>query len=132
MDMEIPSIPGSQKAGSSRSWITRSLGGYQTVYSGFVHPDQFSALGVFSAGILGEPQPLERALQTPDKITANIRYLYVTTGSKDPVTGPRTKEFIERLDQLKIPYAFEQYPDQSHSMEVWRPFLNKFIAKLFR
>jgi enterochelin esterase-like enzyme len=109
-----------------------SMGGYQTVYTGFVHPDQFSALGVFSAGILGDPQPLEQALQTPDKITGNIRYLYVTTGSKDPVTGPRTKEFVERLDQLKIPYSFEQYPDQIHSMEVWRPSLNKFIAKLFR
>jgi enterochelin esterase-like enzyme len=109
-----------------------SMGGYQTVYTGFVHPDQFSALGVFSAGILGEPQPLEQALQTPERITADIRYLYVTTGSKDPVTGPRTKEFIERLDQLKIPYAFEQYPDQIHSMEVWRPSLNKFVAKLFR
>jgi enterochelin esterase-like enzyme len=108
-----------------------SMGGYQTVYTGFVHPDQFSALGVFSAGILGEPQPLEQALQTPEKITADIHYLYVTTGSKDPVTGPRTKEFIERLDQLKIPYAFEQYPDQIHSMEVWRPSLNKFVAKLF-
>jgi enterochelin esterase-like enzyme len=108
-----------------------SMGGYQTVYTGFVHPDQFSALGVFSAGILGEPQPLEQALQTPGKITADIHYLYVTTGSKDPVTGPRTKEFIERLDQLKIPYSFEQYPDQIHSMEVWRPSLNKFIAKLF-
>ena len=109
-----------------------SMGGYQTVYTGFVHPDQFSALGVFSAGLLGEPQPLEHALQTPQKIAANIRYLYVTTGSKDPVTGPRTKEFIARLDQLKIPYSFEQYPDQIHSMEVWRPSLNKFIAKLFR
>jgi Carbohydrate-binding module 48 (Isoamylase N-terminal domain) len=51
--------------------------------------------------------------------------------SKDPVTGPRTKEFIGRLDQLKIPYSFEQYPDQIHSMEVCRPSLNKFIAKLF-
>jgi enterochelin esterase-like enzyme len=109
-----------------------SMGGYQTVYTGFVHPDQFSALGVFSAGILGEPQALEQALQTPENITANIHYLYVTTGSKDAVTGPRTKEFIERLDQLKIPYSFEQYPDQIHSMEVWRPSLNKFIAKLFR
>ena len=95
-----------------------SMGGYQTVYTGFVHPDKFSALGVFSAGILGEPQPLEQALQTPEKITANIRYLYVTTGSKDPVTGPRTEEFIERLDQLKVPYSFERYPDQIHSMEV--------------
>ena len=108
-----------------------SMGGYQTVYTGFVHPDQFSALGVFSAGLLGEPQPLEHALQTPQKIAANIRYLYVTTGSKDPVTGPRTKEFIARLDQLKIPYSFEQYPDQIHYLEVWRPSLKKFNAKLF-
>lgn len=109
-----------------------SMGGYQTVYTGFVHPDEFSALGIFSAAFLGEPEPLVHAPQTPEKIAANIRYLYVTTGSKDPITGPRTKEFIARLDQLKIPYSFEQYPDQIHSMEVWRPSLNKFIAKLFR
>jgi enterochelin esterase-like enzyme len=116
---------------TDRALAGLSMGGYQTVYTGFVHPDQFSALGVFSAGILGEPQPLEQALQTPEKITADIHYLYVTIGSKDPVTGPRTREFVERLDQLKIPYSFEQYPDQIHSMEVWRPSLNKFIAKLF-
>jgi enterochelin esterase-like enzyme len=74
----------------------------------------------------------EQALEKPEKISASIHYLYVTTGSKDPVTGPRTKEFVARLDELKISYAFEQYPDQIHSMEGWRPSLNKFIAKLFR
>jgi len=109
-----------------------SLGGFQTVYTGFVYPDQFLALGVFRAGLLGEPQPLEQALEKPEKISASIHYLYVTTGSRDPVTGPRTKEFVARLDQLKIQYSFEEYPDQIHSMEVWRPSLNKFIAKLFR
>jgi enterochelin esterase-like enzyme len=71
-------------------------------------------------------------VQTPAKIKDNISYLYLTTGSKDPVTGPRTKEFVQRLDQLKIPNEFEEYPDQIHSMEVWRPSLNKFVAKLFR
>lgn len=109
-----------------------SMGGFQTVYSGFVHPDQFVALGVFSAGLLGEPAPLAQALEKPEKISASIRYLYVTTGTKDPFTGPKTNEFVARLDQLKIPYSFEPYPDQIHSMEVWRPSLNKFISKLFR
>jgi enterochelin esterase-like enzyme len=109
-----------------------SMGGFQTVYSGFVHSERFSVLGVFSAGILGEPQPLERALQTPDTIRANISYLYVTTGDNDPLTGPSTKDFIARLDQLKIPYRFEEYPDEVHSMDVWRPSLRKFVARLFR
>jgi enterochelin esterase-like enzyme len=109
-----------------------SMGGFQTVYSGFVHSDSFSALGVFSAGILGEPQPLEQALQSPEKISANIAYLYVTIGSKDPITGTRTKEFKERLEQLKIQHEFEEYPDQIHSMDVWRPSLSKFVEKLFR
>lgn len=118
--------------GKDRALAGLSMGGFQTVYSGFIHPDQFSALGVFSAGILGEPQPLTQALKAPEKINANVSYLYVTTGSKDPVTGPRTKEFIERLNQLKIPYTFEEYPDQIHSMEVWRPSLNKFIGELFK
>jgi enterochelin esterase-like enzyme len=118
--------------GKNRALAGLSMGGFQTVYSGFIHPDQFSALAVFSAGILGEPEPLTLALQDPGKISANVSYLYVTTGSKDPVTGPRTKEFIARLDQLKIPYEFEEYPDQIHSMEVWRPSLNKFIGKLFK
>ena len=86
----------------------------------------------FSVGILGEPSPLTQSLKAPEKINANLSNLYVTTGSKDPVTGPRTKEFIERLNQLKIPYTFEEYPDQIHSMEVWRPSLNKFIGELFK
>jgi enterochelin esterase-like enzyme len=116
-----------RKDGKDRALAGLSMGGFQTVYSGFVHPDQFSALGVFSAGILGEPQSLEQALQTPDKISANVSYLYVSTGSKDPITGLRTKEFINRLDQLKIPHVFEEYPDQIHSMEVWRPSLTSLL-----
>jgi hypothetical protein len=67
------------------------MGGFQTVYSGFVHPDQFVTLGVFSAGLLGEPEPLEQALEKPEKISASIHYFYVTTGSKDPITGPRPR-----------------------------------------
>jgi hypothetical protein len=47
-------------------------------------------------------------------------------------TAPRSKEFIVRLDQLKFPDSFEQYPEQIHSMEVWRLSLDKFVAKLFR
>jgi enterochelin esterase-like enzyme len=78
-----------------------SMGGFQTVYSGFVHSDRFSALDVFSSGFLGEPQPLAEALQAPEKISANISYLYVTTGSDDPVTGPSTRVFIARLDEPK-------------------------------
>lgn len=109
-----------------------SMGGFQTVYSGFEHSDRFCMLGVFSAGILGEPEPLEQTLQAPEKIRANISYLYVTTGGKDPLTGPSTREFIARLDQLRIPYTYEEYPDEVHSMDVWRPSLNKFVTRLFR
>jgi enterochelin esterase family protein len=108
-----------------------SMGGFQTIYSGFIHSERFSMLGVFSAGILGEPEPLEQALQSPGKIKGNISYLYVTTGSHDPITGPSTKEFVERLDKLNIPYTYEEYTDEVHSMNVWRPSVNNFIAKLF-
>jgi enterochelin esterase-like enzyme len=131
----IPFVAGHYRIRNSpkdRALAGLSMGGYQTVYTGFVHSVQFSALGVFSAGFLGEPEPLTQALQTPEKIKDNVSYLYVTTGSKDPVTGPRTNQFVQRLDQLKIPNEFEEYPDQIHSMEVWRPSLNKFVAKLFR
>jgi enterochelin esterase-like enzyme len=61
-----------------------SMGGFQTVYSGFVHSERFSVLGVFSAGVLGEPLPLEQALQAPEKIRANISYLYVIPAAKAP------------------------------------------------
>jgi len=108
-----------------------SMGGFQTIYSGFIHSERFSMLGVFSAGILGAPEPLGQALQSPAKIKANISYLYVTTGSHDPITGPSTKEFVERLDKLNIPYTYEEFAGEVHSMDVWRPSVNKFIAKLF-
>ena len=121
-----------QRGASATALAGLSMGGFQTVYSGFVHSDRFSMLGVFSAGVLGEPEPLEQALQAPEKIRANISHLYVTTGGKDPLTGPSTKEFIARLDHLRIPYTYEEYPDEVHSMEVWRPSLHKFVARLFR
>jgi hypothetical protein len=70
------------------------MGGFQTVYSGFIHSERFSMLGVFSAGILGEPEPLEQALQSPEKIKANISYLYVTTGSHDPLPVPARKSLL--------------------------------------
>jgi enterochelin esterase-like enzyme len=108
-----------------------SMGGFQTVYSGFIHSERFSMLGIFSAGILGEPDPLEQALQSPEKIKADISYLYVTTGSHDPITGPATKALVERLDKLNIPYTYEEYAGEVHSMNVWRPSVNNFIAKLF-
>jgi enterochelin esterase family protein len=117
---------------SSTALAGLSMGGFQTIYSGFIHSERFSMLGVFSAGILGEPEPLEQALQSPAKIKANISYLYVTTGSHDPITGPKTKEFVERLDKLNIPYAYEEYANEVHSMDVWRPSVNKFVARLFR
>jgi len=41
-----------------------SMGGYQTVYTGFVHPDQFFALGVFSAGIAGNVRETRLAERT--------------------------------------------------------------------
>lgn len=120
-----------RNSAKDRALAGLSMGGFQAVYSGFIHSDAFSALGVFSAG-LPLAQPMEQVLQTPEKISANISYLYVTTGSKDPITGTRTREFIDRLDQLKIQHEFEEYPDQIHSMEVWRPSLSKFVEKLFR
>jgi enterochelin esterase-like enzyme len=117
---------------SSTALAGLSMGGFQTVYSGFIHSERFSVLGVFSAGILGEPEPLAQALKSPGKIKANISYLYVTIGSHDPITGPSTKEFVERLDKLNIPYTYQEFADEVHSMNVWRPSVNNFIAKLFQ
>jgi enterochelin esterase-like enzyme len=71
-------------------------------------------------------------MQSPATIRANISFLYVTTGGKDPITGPSTKEFIDRLDRLNIPYTYQEYAEEVHSMDVWRPSVNNFIARLFQ
>lgn len=105
----------------------KSVQGIQTPH--FIPAD---AIPKASAGILSEPEPLEQALQSPEQIKANISYLYVTTGSLDPITGPATKAFVERLNKLNIPYTYEEYADEVHSMNVWRPSVNNFVAKLFQ
>jgi hypothetical protein len=77
------------------------------VSSGFFHSERFSILGVFSAGILSEPEPLEQALQSPEKIKANISYLYVTTGSHDPrpYNRSRHESVCRAIEQVEHPKA---------------------------
>ena len=60
-------------------------------------------LGVFSAGILSEPEPLEQALQSPEKIKANISYLHVTTGSHDPYNRSRRESVCRAIEQIEHP-----------------------------
>ncbi|MBV8216538.1 MAG: hypothetical protein JOZ08_25250 [Verrucomicrobia bacterium] len=44
---------------------------------------------------------------------------------------PKASVTTQVLDKLNIPYTYEEFADEVHSMNVWRPSVNNFIAKLF-
>jgi enterochelin esterase-like enzyme len=108
-----------------------SQGGYQTIESGLVHSEYFSALGVFSAGLFAPLDDVNQALQNPQKINRDIRYFDVVVGSKDSVAGASAQQFDNQLTDLHIRHVFELVPGGIHSMDVWRPALYEFVQHIF-
>jgi enterochelin esterase-like enzyme len=112
-----------------------SLGAIQTEYTGLLHSDYFSALGVFSGGIITAPNStvtttIENALGHPAKINRDIRYFYLVAGGQD-IALPFTQAFAQQLDAAGIHHVFEVIPGQLHTMFVWRPALYNFVQHIF-
>jgi enterochelin esterase-like enzyme len=108
-----------------------SQGGYQTIQSGLVHAEYFSALGVFSAGLFAPLHDVNQALQNPQKINRHIRYFDIVVGSNDSVAGSSAQQFADELSQLHVRHVFELVPGGIHSMDVWRPALYRFVQHIF-
>ncbi|MGA1801367.1 esterase [Rhizobium sp. HT1-10] len=118
----------------SRAIAGLSQGGYQALVSGLSHLGTFGWVATFS-GVSTTTVPnkaVDATLNEPDKVNKALRGFMVTVGSKDQVTGKDIAGLKATLDERKIAYTYQEFPDLQHEMDVWRPSLVAFLEKVFK
>jgi enterochelin esterase-like enzyme len=112
-----------------------SMGGSQTLNIAFSHLDQFSAIGVFSSGILGGQNPADWEKKHLDMLDnaalkKGLKTVWFSTGSDDPLF-PTSKSTVELLKQHGFAATFTESTG-AHTWINWRNYLNQFAPLLFR
>jgi enterochelin esterase family protein len=110
-----------------------SMGGGHTIYTGFSHPEMFSALGIFSPGLPRDfDTKFHAVLENPKTLTSNVKLIWIACGDNDTtVQYPRIKTWAESLSQHGIAESFHTYSG-AHTWPVWRMSLADFAPLLFR
>lgn len=111
-----------------------SMGGSQSLNIAFAHLDRYSAIGVFSSGILGgnladwEKNNLA-ALDDPS-LKKGLKLLWFSTGSDDSLINT-SKATVEMLNRHGFPATFRE-SSGAHSWTNWREYLYQVAPQLFQ
>jgi enterochelin esterase-like enzyme len=131
----IPAIEGKYRiaAGSkNRALAGLSMGGGHTIYTGFSHPELFSALGIFSPGLPRDfDTKFKGVLTDPKSFNSKVSTVWIACGDNDTtVQYPRIKTWAESLDKAGIHENFKTYSG-AHTWPVWRNSLADFAPMIF-
>ena len=130
----IPAIEGKYRTlvgARNRALAGFSMGGELTIHTGFRHPDLFSALGIFSAGLRTEfAAEFQPVLADTRGLRANVKTLWISAGVTDTAL-PRATAFAELLAKSGIPAEFKTFQGP-HNWARWRLSLTDFAPRLFR
>jgi enterochelin esterase family protein len=111
-----------------------SMGGTQTLNLAIADPGRFSAVGVFSSGILVGSVPgwEQDHLSVLDKpvLKKGVKTIWFKTGSEDPFIS-NTKATVEMLKRHGFSVIFTE-SSGGHSWVNWRNYLHEFAPQLFR
>ena len=131
----IPTVEGKYRiaAGSrNRALAGLSMGGGHTIYTGFSHPELFSALGIFSPGLPRDfDTKFKAVVADPKAFNAKVGTVWIACGDTDTtVQYPRIKTWEEGLEKSGIHASFKTYSG-AHTWPVWRMSLADFAPLLF-
>ncbi len=108
----------------NRAMAGLSMGGSHTIYTGFHHPEDFSALGIFSPGIGRAGLPTLKGAQPG--------LIWISCGDQDTtVQYARVKAWAESLQKSGIHETFVTYQG-AHTWPVWRKSLVEFLPLVFK
>jgi enterochelin esterase-like enzyme len=116
----------------NRALAGLSMGGGHTIYTGFGHPELFSALGIFSPGLPRDfDAKFKSVLADPRAFNAKVGLVWISCGDNDTtVQYPRIKTWAESLDKAGIHESFHTYQG-AHTWPVWRMSLADFVPLIF-
>ena len=111
-----------------------SMGGSQTLAIAFAHLDRFSAIGVFSSGILGESltewETTHRGALDSAAVKRGLETVWFSTGKDDSLIGT-SKATVDMLTRHGFRVSFTESAG-AHTWVNWREYLRDFAPKLFR
>jgi enterochelin esterase-like enzyme len=111
-----------------------SMGGAQTLNIAFAHLDWFSAIGVFSSGILGgDVADWEKSHLTAlddAKLKKGLKMIWFSTGSEDRLITV-SKASVEMLNRHGFAATFQESTG-AHTWVNWRNYLYEVAPQLFR
>jgi enterochelin esterase-like enzyme len=111
-----------------------SMGGRQALDVAFAHLDRFSAIGVFSSGILGESiadwEATHRGALDASALKRGLETVWFSTGTEDSLIGT-SRATVDLLTKHGFHVSFTESPG-AHTWVNWREYLRAFAPKLFR
>jgi enterochelin esterase family protein len=120
--------------GAARAIAGLSMGGTQTLNIAFAHLDRYSAIGVFSSGILGgnvEEWEKSRVAVLDDATLKNgITTLWFSTGTDDFLID-NSRATVAMLKRHGFTVTFQESTG-AHTWVNWRNYLHEFAPRLFR
>lgn len=125
-----------QTGSANRALAGLSMGGGQTMRTVALHPDQFSYVGVWSAGVaVATTADFEQRsatfLKSADQVNKGIKLFEVSCGDKDTLAFAGSKNLDEILKKNNIKHEMH-ISGGGHTWINWRQYLNAFTQKLFR
>ena len=111
-----------------------SMGGAQTLNIAAGHLEWFSAIGVFSSGILGangaEWETTHAATLDDPKLKRGLKTVWFSTGTEDSLIG-NSKTTVDMLKKHGFVATFQESTG-AHTWMNWRKYLQEFAPQLFR
>jgi enterochelin esterase family protein len=111
-----------------------SMGGGQTLRIVTTHPDEFAYVGVWSAGMGGNPTSFEKQntafLDQSGKLNQMVKLFSISVGDKD-FTFAGSKNLSELLTKHGIKNELH-VSGGGHTWINWRHYLNEFAPRLFQ
>lgn len=124
------------KAGpENRALAGLSMGGGQTTRVLTTHPDQFSHVAIWSAGLFGgDPAAFEKQsesfLKNAATVNKSVKLLEITVGDKDFALAG-SKALSEVFNKHGVKHELK-LTGGGHTWINWRQYLNELAPKLFR
>ncbi|MCC8072112.1 MAG: esterase [Bacteroidales bacterium] len=119
---------------ASRAIAGLSMGGFHSLHISKEYPEAFDYVGLFSAAIIPQAEPLPEIYQDMEgklaRQFADAPKLYWIAIGKDDFLYKANEEYRALLDSHGYPYQYFETP-QGHIWRNWRIYLSEFLPQLF-
>lgn len=119
---------------ANRAIAGLSMGGFHTLHISRYYPNTFDYMGLFSAAIMPREDATGKVYSNFDEtlkaqMDNGYKLYWIAIGKTDFLYNAN-KEYIAKLDTMKMPYTYVE-SEGGHIWRNWRIYLTQFAPQLF-